>query len=567
MIEKLVWFLIIFSPLAMASWELWAWTLIHLVSLLILVEVLIKLNFTSLSAIKKTCLDLPIFFFLLFVSFSFFCSVNKYNSRNELFNLFNYVFIYYVIVNFVNTKKQINNLFNLFIFIGTVVSIIGINQWFQGINKVYASLVNPNILAGYLVMLIPLAISCVVQDFLEAKRDKNIAYSLWLIASISVMFICLMLTGSLGGILSLYLGLLIMFLFYLKDKKQISEFHIRGRFILKIPLIILVVSGILMVFLISYKLKDTEMSNRLFWWTGALKMILDRPLRGVGIGCFGDIYLKYKAGGLNSLYAHNYFLQIGAETGLLGLGAFIWIIVVGLWKLAKEVGEKNIEQGAQILPPFLHAGLLSSLSAILIFGLIEYNLFIPANALVFWIFLGVAMSNKTKAARLGKYGLRWLVNVMLILFIIIGSVVVIKPFLASQRLVWGENALKAGELSEAEALLRSSLRLDSLNPLAYAQLADVYTKMGESDKAIEQLKKAVIFSPYYADFHYNLGLLYAKQDKNNLAIDAFKEAISCHYQKIIYHQALAEMYEKQGLKDLVNEEYEIIKQLKNETTR
>ncbi len=541
MIAKLIGSIIIFSPLARASWDLWAFTLIHLVSLVILIIWLIRLNFIKYE-FSKTSLDFPILFILAFAFLSFFLSVNKYNSRNEFLNLVNYVFLFYVIVNYIKTTKERKIFLYLLFAIGFIVSVIGIYQSFNGISKVYSTLINPNILAGYLVMLIPLAVSYIIERFIDTNRCKNRLYNSWVIVSIFLMFITLVLTGSLGGLVSLYIGLLIMFSVYLRYNKQNTK--------IKLPLIMVsLISGFFIFFLIFYKFGESEVSNRIFWWLGALRMIQDRPLTGVGTGCFGDVYLKYKTGELNSLYAHNYFLQMGAEVGLLGLGAFVWMLVIFFRQVIKKLKSP------------LYIGFLSSISAILIFSLIDYNLCIPVNSILFWAILGMYFGIDAKEVKVNNYILKWLLNIVLVLAIIFGSIVVIKPFLASQRLVWGSNALNEGEINKAEELLKSSITLDRLNPAVYERLSELYDRRGNIDKSIETLKQAADLVPDNAFLYYKLGVLYEKKREDTVAISKFQKAISLHYQKIIYHVALGRIYEKQGLKELANDEYRIIRKL------
>jgi len=71
-------------------------------------------------------------------------------------------------------------------------------------------------------------------------------------------------------------------------------------------------------------------ADRWAWWRAAFAMVTARPLLGVGPGAFGEAYPAFRtaAWGLNTLYAHNLVLEMAAERGLLGLGAFLAFAVL-----------------------------------------------------------------------------------------------------------------------------------------------------------------------------------------------------------------------------------------------
>ncbi len=79
------------------------------------------------------------------------------------------------------------------------------------------------------------------------------------------------------------------------------------------------------------KFEEDESANiRLTLWTAGLHMLIDRPVLGVGVGCFNTAYgSKYRPAGSPDLWwePHNIFVQVSSEMGLIGLGIFIWLLV------------------------------------------------------------------------------------------------------------------------------------------------------------------------------------------------------------------------------------------------
>ncbi|MDD5556507.1 MAG: O-antigen ligase family protein [bacterium] len=126
--------------------------------------------------------------------------------------------------------------------------------------------------------------------------------------------------------------------------------------------------------------RDRNLARRMAVWDGALRMMRDRPLLGVGPGEFRtacDRYLGEPPPGTPvgrrgrpivryREHAHNLFLQVGAETGLPGLGALLWgtaavaVAARGRFRRARGAAETA-----------LAAGLLAALAAFLAFSLVD----------------------------------------------------------------------------------------------------------------------------------------------------------------------------------------------------
>ncbi|MBI2886690.1 MAG: O-antigen ligase family protein [Chloroflexi bacterium] len=79
--------------------------------------------------------------------------------------------------------------------------------------------------------------------------------------------------------------------------------------------------------------------QRMAIWQAAWEMFLDHPLVGVGIGSFDAVYLRYALPGWPYLpgHAHNYYLNLLAETGILGLGAYLALLGSLWWQALRTV--------------------------------------------------------------------------------------------------------------------------------------------------------------------------------------------------------------------------------------
>ena len=412
------------------------------------------------------------------------------------------------------------------------------------------TMVNPNILAGYLAMVIPAATGLILSSSSSTNLEFIKSHLSYMLGCL-LMVACLFLTKSLGGIIGVIFG--ICAILYFKYGKQVF---------IKFRYVFFTIAAVIVVLLL-FKFKQLQVYNRILWWWGALKMIFDRPLTGVGLGGFETAYVKYKLTGLNSLYAHNHFLQIGAEMGVVGLAAFLWFLLT-VWKHIKFLSKRWKLSSFEV-------GIFGSIVAVLFHNLIDYNLCIPANAILFWVLLGLLItgskgegkksqgeSHIVHRHRLGRTNKLLLTGA--ITFSILGAGVgVTRPFLASRHYEYGRHLfeiknikglvkVEEENLEEAEFEYGLAIELDPLNSWYHQGLAGVYLarywREGYSsylDEAIIELREAVERMPYYAPSYANLSHLYELKKDYRKAILYMESAIACDRQNSDYRQRIIEL--------------------------
>jgi putative inorganic carbon (HCO3(-)) transporter len=127
---------------------------------------------------------------------------------------------------------------------------------------------------------------------------------------------------------------------------------------------------------------------RLSLWKSTLNMLLDRPLFGSGLAGFKASIQPYRdpAYHENQIYPHNLFLNFWAETGLLGLLAFLWLMVQ-----AVRSGLRGLEAGgwARIMA----IGILGLVLSFFVHGLLDAPYFKNDQALAFWALVGVQLGS------------------------------------------------------------------------------------------------------------------------------------------------------------------------------
>ena len=77
----------------------------------------------------------------------------------------------------------------------------------------------------------------------------------------------------------------------------------------------------------DYLKSDGVLNYRIDTWKGAVRIIKEHPVLGLGIGKsnFGKTAKKFNDLNIPYDHAHNTILQIAVELGLIGLAAFLWL--------------------------------------------------------------------------------------------------------------------------------------------------------------------------------------------------------------------------------------------------
>ncbi len=241
--------------------------------------------------------------------------------------------------------------------------------------RIFATFFSPNMLAGYLIMVIPAALGYI----LEFRRDARFIPGF----VIGILLLALILTKSLGAIFSLLFSLG-LFLFMINRKKKILS----PKILLVGISVFLILGSMILGQIIStrydrifnFQNPHNSIVQRINFLRLTAKIIKEYPLRGAGMGNFGDFYMRYRGTwDIRTNYAHNFILQIQAELGILGSLGLILLLSVFLKDILSF--KKDVRQDYA----FLKGGLLCAGISFLVHNLIDISFFIPEVAVFFWI--------------------------------------------------------------------------------------------------------------------------------------------------------------------------------------
>jgi hypothetical protein len=134
-------------------------------------------------------------------------------------------------------------------------------------------------------------------------------------------------------------------------------------------------------------------------WEAALRMVRSEPLLGIGPGQFRLQYGGYLGwprwnGGI---HANNLYLELLANTGLIGFAAFL--AVLGL-ALAPQLRRLAAARGAGPAA-LLNLSLIAAITAFLAHQLVDYFFGFTPTAMLFWVLLGIGLGLALTAGRAG----------------------------------------------------------------------------------------------------------------------------------------------------------------------
>jgi O-antigen ligase len=119
----------------------------------------------------------------------------------------------------------------------------------------------------------------------------------------------------------------------------------------------------------------------------AIALVQDYPLVGSGGGSFYNVFMSYRSPDYGYAYvdhAHNDFVEIACDYGLIGLGILGTLVAVTLAKVLHVMAKRR-----SVLPWGIAFGVAMAIVALLLHSTVDFNLQIPANAMTIVVILAM----------------------------------------------------------------------------------------------------------------------------------------------------------------------------------
>lgn len=355
--------------------------------------------------IRRTPFDIPVVLYLISQILSTFFSIDQhvslfgYYSRfhGGLLSLIAYTLLFFAISSNRDLISR-TKLLSVTLFAGTLVALYGIaekfgidkHMWVQDVQaRVFSSFGQPNWLAAYIAILIPLTFILLLKKY--KKNDLGFVSQhipILLVSICAILYTCLLFTKSRSGFLGFWIGNGIFWgSVYVRERFFSTKVVFGGIAQKYSPTLILGVIVNVAFLILNFGLRTpfgqynqrltldvfevrdekvveimptsgsalendsvTDSADiRRIVWKGAIAIIREYPLFGTGPETFAFAYYKYRPVEHNLtsewdfLYnrAHNEFLNIGATSGIVGLSAYLLLLISVLYGALKILLKKE----------------------------------------------------------------------------------------------------------------------------------------------------------------------------------------------------------------------------------
>lgn len=330
-------------------------------------------------------------FILLYAGIYFGATLTSVTPRGSLFHgvlMVFFILFSLVVENNLRTWKQAEGLVLLMVLVGGGVALLGIGQYVFGVSgasawldsdmfdsistRVYSTLQNPNVLAEYLLLIIPLG-----GAMLLSTKDHRVR--LVTLVCCGLMCLCMVLTFSRGG----WLGLLLA--------GGVFVVLLQPRLLMLLPFALVAMYFVLPDTVINRfasigDLQDGSTSYRVSIWMGTLAMLKDYWMCGVGPGtaAFNLVYPAYSYNTASAQHSHNLYLQILCDGGVCAFAAFIAVIFVFCRMVCGAMSRTKSLRSRCYL-----AASVSGVGGFLVQSMTDYTFYNYRVALLFWMVLGL----------------------------------------------------------------------------------------------------------------------------------------------------------------------------------
>jgi len=311
------------------------------------------------------------------------------------------IFVYFSFLEAMRDEKRIRLFITFLLASAFLTAICGVVQQFNGHDflkghrmaggRVSSFFKEANGLAAYLVPVIGLAVSLLFTAF---TRKRSWILTVALTALLIVLLSCLCWTYSRSS----WIGcMVIFFVMTLLDRRKVflagalllliilvflpSLKHVRHLHLITDDNVTSVQKGSLMI----SALKQGG-SGRISFWKNAVSIIRTSPICGTGFNTYTRV-IKRNPDKNTWWYAHNCYLQLTAETGLLGLGCFLWMLFVLL-----RHGLSYCRQISDPWPLTYLQGTVAGLIGYLVQSFFDNTFYTSQLGLLMWILMGLLVA-------------------------------------------------------------------------------------------------------------------------------------------------------------------------------
>lgn len=312
-------------------------------------------------------LTAPILLFLGSILVSALFSASAEHSIKEIVKWLEVLALYLLVANEMD-RRWTAALIVVFLGTGAAVALHGIYQFlfqvgpeafvlFERFMRAHGTFEQPNPYAGYLGLTVPVALGLALAWIVPRGRRPSWAWLVLAVCSGLLMGLGLMMSWSRGAWLGAAAALAAMALAVVGRRGRaavvatillvIVAYALLAGGLARVPPTIIQRFADFLPYLGTVDVRGMEITDanfavleRLAHWQAALSMWTDSPWLGVGIGNYATNYAAHALPlwPMALGHAHNYYLNIGAEAGILGFAAYVFLVGSALFRAWRATG-------------------------------------------------------------------------------------------------------------------------------------------------------------------------------------------------------------------------------------
>jgi O-antigen ligase len=408
-ILALVLAILVFAPLAMGAVDAWAFLVVQGLTIGVMLLWAARIWFSPKPQLLWPPICWVVLAFVIYAVARYLTADIEYVARQEMIQVLVCAFLFFAIVNNLYRQEFSQVISFTLIFLAAGISCYAAYQFLTHSNRVWnftspypgrasGTYISPNNFAGFLEMILPLAVAYILVGRMKAVTRILLGYAALIIAAGMVV------TFSRGGWAAGTAALLALLV--------ILVFHRNHRIPALLLLVVLIGGG--SFFVKNYLAKSLTYINRVEeplenghdaldfrrdMWGAAEKMWRDNFWLGVGPAHYDYRFRQYRSERVQARpdRAHNDYLNLLADWGAVGgiiVLAGMAIFVVGLMQTRNHVRRaEKVFGGGQSNRLAFFLGASTGLLALVIHSVVDFNLHIPANAILGVTLLALLSSN------------------------------------------------------------------------------------------------------------------------------------------------------------------------------
>lgn len=440
--------------------------------------------------------------------------------------------------------------------------------WNQALNpygsRPVSTFGNPNFMSSFLVTLLPVAI----MDFVFKITGISRIWLFWVISASVGALIATLTRSSWGGAV---IGLTVSALGVAVTMRKEEWLKVRTP-----ALVVLVLLGLMAVSwpksssaayseTVIGRISEVKqiakgtygaVTQRFLIWLCAWSMVEDHPILGKGWGAFELFYPYYQGSQLDkpnyftvrthANNAHNEVLEYWAQLGTVGLGIVIWMWVV-FFRSGKSVAAR--------LPLSWRAlvwGFMGGVAGMLADNLLNVSVHFAVPAFLFWWWVGSVWVLDPGSLQVQKFSLEplWRRGVLGAMAIFLVCLIVRSGMLWAEEIYFfeGFKFSKGGDLTRAQRSLEKAYRFHALDVNNNYELANVYARSAQKEKALAMYQRALDANAGYDEIFFNRATMLMQSGQEAEAIHNYKVALAINPLSREAYNALSGIYFKDVVK-------------------